>query len=186
MLVHVVGTIIIAVVGLFSTAAAPWVSGRVQRAGERQRVQLERGQRDLEERRVLLDLAAEAASTYVEAVSNAMARVAYTDAWDRAAFDKAIDPVLAAKAAAYRINRRLVIRLGRQSLVVTTFGLVLRRCDEDIVHAAEQLRPEGPARPVQDRFALLADDDPRKALRWEAYEGFLDAATELVGESEVP
>ena len=172
---------IIALGGLAATAAAPWLAGVVQRSSDRQRLQLERADRDLDERRELLDRSAETLWTYIQAVGNVVARAAFTEQWDKETFDQALDPMLAAKDEAYSTNRRLVIRLGRTSPVVTAYGRGLKLCDERVAVVAQGVRPEGPADPLPTRMSLLSEDEQHKRDRWSAYEAFLDAATELVG-----
>jgi hypothetical protein len=176
-------TTVIAIAGLVTTATAPLISGRVQRLADKRRVALERSERDLDDRRQLLEEAAEVLSSYIDTTSGVIARAAFTEHWEKETFDKAVDPLVSAKKRAYAINRRLVIRLGRQCEVVTSYGAVLRICDEMSSAAVERfVRTEGAARPLDDRMTFVASDEADSRSRWEKYEAFLDAATRFVGE----
>ena len=98
---------------------------------------------------------------------------------------EAITDVGTAKTEAYSMNRRLVIRLGRTHAVSAAFSRCLSLWDEGGTHIGTSVTKRTSGHGDQmDQF--LPGFDARKVARQEAQEGFLDAATGLVGSPVKP
>jgi hypothetical protein len=87
----------------------------------------------------------------------------------------------AARDECYRLNRRLVIRLGRKHDVTTAYGRALKPLDEAGSEVARMIAMEQEATPEQFDERIRG----RPAF-YAAYEGYLDAAEALVGSPVEP
>lgn len=178
----------LAVAGL-STIVTPWLTGRLEEKRESRRFLRERIVSDFDELRVLLDHAAEALNAYMFATRSLTGRYTFLDAMDMDVYKPEMDANIDAREAIYALNRKLVIRLGREHPVVTKFGDALKLLDEASMGAARGIsgrthRGE-PILPWHiENYAKREQEREERSA--EAHERFLDAATALVGSPVEP
>ncbi|HET6506756.1 MAG TPA: hypothetical protein VFG42_08200 [Baekduia sp.] len=177
---------LVSVVGATATAiAVPLINGAFAARADRRKFEHERHEKDLDERRALLDDCAHALTTYIEATRDLLGRYVFShpanaEARDLDFYMAAIDANIAAKAHAYALNRRLVIRLGRHSDVVVAYGNVLKLLDEATTDIATRITERTANKPDR-RDDLVVAQDSMNASWYEAHERYLDAATKSVG-----
>ena len=177
---------LVSVIGATSTAVAvPIINGFFAAQADERRCGNERRQKDLDERRALLDDCAHALTDYVEATRSLTGRFAFSDprtseARTFASYEQAIDASILAKQCAYALNRRLVIRLGRDHEVVVAYGAVLRPLDEATADIALRISHREHGRP-DGREEIMVRMSADEAVWSGANEQYLDAATGLVG-----
>jgi hypothetical protein len=173
------------VIGAAATAiAVPLINAAFAPRGDQRRFNNERRQRDLDERRALLDDGAHALIDYIDATSSLVGRFAFSPSSGETRkmdfyMDK-LDASIAAKALAYSLNRRLVIRLGRTNDVVVVYGHVLKMLDEATTDVGTRITERTLNRPDGREELLVRQGALRRS--WDAgHERFLDTATDLVG-----
>jgi hypothetical protein len=174
------------VIGATSTAiAVPLINGWYAKRADERRFGHERRQKDLDERRVLLDDCAHALTEYIAATSAMMSRYAFADpkvaeARDLNFYMESIDKNIAAKLHAHALNRRLLIRLGRQSDVVIAYGEALKLLDKSTTEIGTRITERTAGKP--DRRDEVIPFMGKFDEAWDgARDRFLDAATTLVG-----
>lgn len=110
---------LVSVIGATSTAiAVPLINALYAKRADERRFAHERREKDLDERRALLDDCAQALSKYIETTRGVTGRFAFIDATQPEArklefYMESLEANMAAKERAYELNRRLLIRLGR-------------------------------------------------------------------------
>jgi hypothetical protein len=189
-------TTVIAVAGIAGTALTPLIAGRVQRGSDQRRFAAERADRDLDERRALLDTAAQELSSFIEAVEKGLQTSALEQDWSHETWHETIEPMRRHRDGVHVMNQRLVIRLGRRNPVVTAFGTATALSDRaaGVMMQRVAMTTDAALRAVaageMELKALghtaLEEDGPRVAALRAAHDAFLDAATALVGNPYEP
>jgi hypothetical protein len=150
----------------------PLVTGGLESRREQRRFERERITKDFDEIRDLLD------KIGVKIYTHTLEQVALEDDHSDPSLSPspgAVGEADARREELYHLNTRLVIRLGREHPVTKAFGRCLRAID-DTLGRMKALAV------AQEGFEVLADNQQQRwGSYWKAYEGYTDAAQQLVG-----
>lgn len=162
-----------------TAVGVPVVNAVAAAKADARRYRHEREARDLDELRDLLDDAALSISGYIAtaiALESAHGTVSDREPPLLPHAEARLNAMRDAASQSHTLNRRLVIRLGREHRAVTALGLCLKRLDEAMGAVSTDLALDVP-REKEDPVVLVA-----RRMSWhEAHEHFLDVACELVG-----
>lgn len=162
-----------------TAVGVPVVNALAAAKADARRYRHERDARDLDELRDLLDEIALAIADYIGAaiaLESTHASISDREPPLIPHAEPALQSMRDAAARSHTLNRRLIIRLGRNHRAVTALGVALKRLDEAASAVTYALAVDQPRE--REEPAAMMD---RRMSWYEAHERYLDAACDLVG-----